>query len=298
MDIFISLPAQQLELYTGSLLLRHYDVSTSARGCGEQINSFRTPRGKHIVRAKIGSGLPANTVFVRRRPTGETWTSALTDQFPGRDWVLTRILWLSGVERGFNRLGPVDTMHRYIYIHGSPNSTPMGLPDSSGCVRMRNEDIIDLFDLVPAYTRVNVGDYQVKSGDWTSMRDLARPVRYQVFVVEQNVPLEMEWDDFDPVSRHVLALDADGNVIGTARLLPDGHIGRMAVLSEWRNRGVGAALLRRLVALAASIGMTQIVLRAQTHAVPFYERFGFVGVGSEFFEAGIPHITMTQYLAA
>lgn len=97
-----------------------------------------------------------NTVFVRRRPTGEVWSPELAAEFPGRDWILTRILWLSGCEPGINRLGAVDTMRRYIYIHGSPDSVPMGAPGSIGCVRMRNSDIVELFDLVPPYTPVDI----------------------------------------------------------------------------------------------------------------------------------------------
>jgi len=118
--------------------------------------SYCTPLGAHIIRAKIGAGLPENTVFVGRRPTGELYTPELSEQFPKRDWILTRILWLSGCEVGFNRLGDVDTMRRYIYIHGSPDSVHMGEPGSIGCIRMRNADIVELFDLVPAGTPVNI----------------------------------------------------------------------------------------------------------------------------------------------
>ena len=118
--------------------------------------SYCTPLGAHIIRAKIGAGLPENTVFVGRRPTGELYTPELSEQFPKRDWILTRILWLSGCEVGFNRLGDVDTMRRYIYIHGSPDSVHMGEPGSIGCIRMRNADIVELFDLVSAGTLVNI----------------------------------------------------------------------------------------------------------------------------------------------
>jgi lipoprotein-anchoring transpeptidase ErfK/SrfK len=131
-------------------------VSTAAKGVGEQNGSYCTPRGRHVVRAKVGAGATVNTVFARRRPTGETWTPELAAQFPQRDWILTRILWLSGCEPGFNRLGEVDTMRRYIYIHGSPDTVPMGTPGSIGCVRMRNNDIVELFDLVPPYTPVDI----------------------------------------------------------------------------------------------------------------------------------------------
>lgn len=157
MRIHISIPAQTLELFDGSnAMIRRYGVSTAKNGAGERRGSFCTPRGKHIIRAKIGAGAPMNTVFVRRRPTGEIWTPELAAQFPGRDWILTRILWLSGCEVGKNRLGEVDTMRRYIYIHGSPDTVPMGVPGSIGCIRMRNADIIELFDLVPPCTTVEI----------------------------------------------------------------------------------------------------------------------------------------------
>ena len=136
--------------------LKRYSVSTSRNGAGEQQGSFCTPRGRHIVRAKIGAGQPFNAVFVRRRPTGEIWTPELGERFPGRDWIVTRILWLSGCEPGRNRLGDVDTMRRYIYIHGSPDNIEMGKPGSIGCIRMRNADVVELFDLVPPYTPVEI----------------------------------------------------------------------------------------------------------------------------------------------
>jgi lipoprotein-anchoring transpeptidase ErfK/SrfK len=133
-----------------------YSVSTAKNGPGEKNGSFCTPRGRHIVRAKIGAGQPLGTVFVRRRPTGEIWTPELHAKYPGRDWMLTRILWLSGCEPGFNRLGDVDTMRRYIYIHGAPDSAEMGKPGSIGCVRMRNRDVAELFELVAPYTPVDI----------------------------------------------------------------------------------------------------------------------------------------------
>jgi lipoprotein-anchoring transpeptidase ErfK/SrfK len=137
-------------------ILRKYPVSTAKAGVGEVSGSYQTPRGRHVIRAKIGTGQPENAVFVRRRPTGEIWTPELGEEFPNRDWILTRILWLSGCEPDCNRLGCVDTMRRYIYIHGSPDSAEMGLPGSHGCVRMRNADIVELFDLLPCYTEVEI----------------------------------------------------------------------------------------------------------------------------------------------
>ena len=157
MKINIYIATQQLELLDDAdKLLRCYSVSTAANGAGEVCGSYCTPRGKHIIRARIGAGQPENTVFVRRRPTGEIYTPALGAQFPERDWILTRILWLSGCETGFNRLGKNDTMRRYIYIHGTPDSAQLGAPGSHGCIRMRNADLIELFDLVPAGTPVEI----------------------------------------------------------------------------------------------------------------------------------------------
>jgi lipoprotein-anchoring transpeptidase ErfK/SrfK len=157
MRIEVSIPEQTLTLFdSADRPIRRYLVSTAAKGAGEKRGSFCTPRGPHIVRAKIGTGAALNTVFVARRPTGEMWSPELAEQFPGRDWMLTRILWLSGREPGFNRLGDVDTMRRYIYIHGSPDTAPMGTPGSIGCVRMRNYEIVELFDLVPPGTPVDI----------------------------------------------------------------------------------------------------------------------------------------------
>jgi L,D-transpeptidase YbiS len=133
-----------------------YAVSTAKNGVGEKNGSFCTPRGSHIVRARIGAGQPLGAVFVRRRPTGEVWTPELHARYPGRDWMLTRILWLSGKQPGFNRLGDVDTMRRVIYIHGTHDFAELGKPGSHGCIRMKSEDIAGLFDLVPPYTPVDI----------------------------------------------------------------------------------------------------------------------------------------------
>ena len=151
MKILIDVAAQRLTFGDKS-----YVVSTSKFGVGEKNGSFCTPRGSHLVRAKIGAGQPLGAVFVRRRPTGEVWTPEMHARYPGRDWILTRILWLSGCEPGRNRLGEVDTMRRYIYIHGSPDSAELGKPGSIGCVRMRNGEIAELFDLVAPYTPVDI----------------------------------------------------------------------------------------------------------------------------------------------
>lgn len=133
-----------------------FDISSSRNGIGQDQGSFRTPVGRHYIRAKIGAGAALHTVFVGRRPTGEIWNTDLARDYPERDWILTRILWLCGMEPGHNRLGKVDTMRRYIYLHGSPPTVHMGEPGSIGCIRMRGQDIIDLFDAVPAGTTVDI----------------------------------------------------------------------------------------------------------------------------------------------
>jgi L,D-transpeptidase YbiS len=155
--IEISIADQQLRLLDAEdKLAASYTVSTALNGPGEAKNSCRTPRGKHIVRAKIGEGAALGSVFVGRRPTGEVWTPELAELQPNRDWILTRILWLSGTELGFNRLADVDSMQRYIYIHGTPDDQPMGVPHSHGCIRMRNPDVVQLFNVVLVGTAVNI----------------------------------------------------------------------------------------------------------------------------------------------
>jgi hypothetical protein len=154
----ISLAEQRLRLQRGDEQLMDVAVSTAARGGGEQMDSLCTPRGWHVIRARIGAGAPVNTVFVGRRPSGELYAPPLRAAAPERDWILTRILWLSGLEPGRNRLGAVDTMRRFVYIHGAPDDVPMGVPGSHGCVRMRNADVTRLFDAVAAGTRVLIED--------------------------------------------------------------------------------------------------------------------------------------------
>jgi lipoprotein-anchoring transpeptidase ErfK/SrfK len=146
--IRIKLSEQRLQLWENGVVAREYPVSTAVKGPGEQSGSEKTPRGRHRIRAKIGAGCDSGTVFVARRPTGERYSPALAAGNPQRDWILTRILWLCGEEPGINRLGDVDSMRRFIYIHGCPGSAVMGKPGSHGCVRMRDEDVIELFDRV------------------------------------------------------------------------------------------------------------------------------------------------------
>lgn len=157
MKISICIATQQLDLLDEQgQIIRQYLISSARKGTGQENGSFCTPLGKHIIRARIGAGQAVNTVFIKRRPTGEIYSPELGQQYPKRDWILTRILWLSGCERGFNRLGSVDTMRRYIYIHGSPDSVEMGKPGSIGCIRMRNGDLLELFDRIDAGTQVDI----------------------------------------------------------------------------------------------------------------------------------------------
>jgi len=146
--IRIDIDRQRLLLFDAGREVARWSVSTASNGPGERRDSGCTPRGEHRIRLRIGGDCLANTVFVGRRPTGEVYSDALARAHPGRDWILTRILWLTGTESGFNRGGDCDTLRRYIYIHGCPDSEPMGRPLSHGCVRMRNQDIIELFDRV------------------------------------------------------------------------------------------------------------------------------------------------------
>ncbi len=154
----ISLADQRLRLLVDGRPAREFPVSTARVGAGQKHGSLATPLGWHVVRAKIGAGQPRGAVFVGRRPTGELHNAALAAAFPDRDWILSRILWLSGLERGINRLGDVDTMRRYIYIHGTPDSEPMGRPASHGCIRMTNDDVIELYAAIPVGTRVHIGE--------------------------------------------------------------------------------------------------------------------------------------------
>ncbi len=152
----ISIPAQKLTIIDNGVEIRCYPVSTAKNGAGELKGSECTPRGWHKIRAKIGSDLPINTVFKGRRPTGEVYGSALGQQYPMRDWILTRILWLGGLEPGLNRYGEVDTCWRYIYIHGTSDEDMVGKPASHGCVRLKNRDMLDLFDHVQTGHKVYI----------------------------------------------------------------------------------------------------------------------------------------------
>lgn len=156
MRVVISIAKQELTFFQADNKIKTYQISTAKNGIGCQKNSAKTPIGKHIVRAMIGENEPINSVFIGRRKTNEIYTEKLGKTNPNRDWILSRIVWLSGLEKGKNRLGNVDSMQRYIYIHGTPDSKPMGIANSHGCIRMRNLDIIELFALITVGTIVDI----------------------------------------------------------------------------------------------------------------------------------------------
>lgn len=156
--IFVHTDTQRLEVIEKTRVIMDFPISTALLGLGEERDTDKTPRGWHKIRAKIGEGAPIYSVFVGRRQTGEIYSPELAIQYPKRDWILTRILWLSGLEVGLNRLGTVDTMRRYIYIHGCPDEIPLDKPLSHGCVRMHNEALITLFNQVPVGYEVFIGD--------------------------------------------------------------------------------------------------------------------------------------------
>lgn len=156
MELIINLSEQCLELH-GERLER-FAISSAANGPGEAMGSGATPRGQHLVRARLGGGLPEGAVLTGRKFSGEIYSDALAKQHPERDWILSRILWLGGLEPGSNQGADVDSFRRFIYIHGTPDSEPMGTPASHGCIRMRNADVIRLFDQVPVGTLVTINE--------------------------------------------------------------------------------------------------------------------------------------------
>ena len=159
---FIDIDSRLQRLYLwepdpeGDRLIREYPVSTAKNGLGEQSGSYCTPRGRHRIAEKIGAGQPLHSVFKARGPTGEVWSRELAMEKPGCDWILTRILWLDGMEEGKNRGGALDSHSRYIYIHGTDEEHLIGTPASHGCIRMKNEDVLELFNLVDEGTEVRI----------------------------------------------------------------------------------------------------------------------------------------------
>lgn len=161
-DLVIEVDIRRQQLYLwepfpeGDMLIRQYPVSTATNGAGEQNGSYCTPRGRHRIAEKIGAGAPICAAFQARQLTGEIWTPELDAENPGRDWILTRIMWLDGLEPGKNKGGTVDTHARYIYIHGTHEEHRIGTPASHGCIRMKNADVAELFDLVKVGTLVRI----------------------------------------------------------------------------------------------------------------------------------------------
>jgi lipoprotein-anchoring transpeptidase ErfK/SrfK len=160
--LIISIAEQKLSLYQHDIKVYQYDISTAKNGIGSQQDSGCTPLGKHVIAQKIGGDEPINAVFIGRVPTGEIYSTSLGEELPTRDWILSRILWLDGLEPGINKgnnaQGGCDTYQRYIYIHGTPDSEPMGVPLSHGCIRMRNQDIVELYAQVKEGTPVTLID--------------------------------------------------------------------------------------------------------------------------------------------
>ncbi len=154
--LLVRIQEQRLDLIDNGQITQSYRVSTAKNGPGQNFGSECTPTGRHRIRAKIGAERPLGSVFVGRRPTGEIFSNELAVRYPGRDWILSRILWLSGLEPGWNRFGTVDTLRRFIYIHGSPDNYVTGEPESHGCIRMKNAAVMDLFDRVAVDTLVKI----------------------------------------------------------------------------------------------------------------------------------------------
>ncbi|WP_432720397.1 L,D-transpeptidase [Jeongeupia wiesaeckerbachi] len=209
MRIVIDLASQQLTLITAlGVVLNQFPVSTALNGAGEQGGSYQTPRGRHAIRAMIGANAPIGAVFRSRRLTGEVYSAELASAQPERDWILTRIIWLTGRVPGFNRRGGVDTMARYIYIHGTPDGEPMGTPASHGCIRMRNTDLVTLFEVLRPGAEVDI---------------VAADIDWLVYPVTAAIEVEglKAWSLPGPVSPVV---EAD-----------DGSVGRVFAL--WQQQG-------------------------------------------------------------
>lgn len=304
MRILVDISRQILSLLADDArLVREYPVSTAARGVGELKGSFQTPRGRHVIRAKIGAGLAEGAVLKGRRPTGEICTPELVAQAPERDWILSRILWLSGCQPGVNRLGDRDTMARYIYIHGTPDSEPMGSPRSHGCIRMRNGDVIDLFERVAAGTEVLIQDtdahepahFPLSVLGWRQGQQTIRSLR-ELIVERDGVAPEQIWDEKDQQASHLLIWSGQGAVVAYARLAREGYLGYMVVLPAWRGLGLGQRLLAAALGEARRIGWKELRVIAPSDAAGFYLSYGFAPVGDAFDAAGQPHQAMRYFL--
>lgn len=301
----INIDEQKLYYYKNYPLVNDpiiYPVSTSKNGVGELNNSFQTPRGLFNIRAKIGKGKPLLGVFRRRRFTQEICTDEIYKCAPAdKDWILGRILWLSGLEPHYNRIGIVDTMRRFIYIHGAPRLANLDIPGSIGCVRMEVNNLEKLFQQVSIYSQVFIREnswhkFDIISGRWNSLAKYCGQIRKQVFVDEQKIPAEIEFDGLDNNINviNLLAINRQGINVGTARLIINREyikLGRMAVLDIFRAQGIGRGLIKKAIQIAKYQNLP-IIIHAQLEAINFYLKNGFIQEGKEFIEADIPHIKM------
>jgi hypothetical protein len=290
--ILIDIQTQTLVLYTPEPLT--FSISTSARGVGEEQGSFKTPQGKHRIQAKIGAGLPEGAVLVGRRFTGEIYTAHLAQQYPERDWILSRILWLSGTQPGVNRFGRVDTMQRYIYIHGCPDSAPMGAPHSMGCIRMRNQDVITLFDQVEAGTEVLIiKDNRQASITFTpiirelsaqhalSLLDLSLPCyTAEAAIVSTGAYFYIGWNPW-------------GEIIACARLNQEGIMDKVCL----QHSRFLLPLLSAIMARAKQLGWFEIRVMVQIEKVADFQACQFTPVGDVFVQENQPYQQCRVFIA-
>lgn len=290
MRLIVDLAGQILRVMDGERLLREYPVSTAKLGVGEARGSFRTPRGRHVVRAKIGAGLPEGAVLKGRRWTGEIATAGLVAQNPERDWILSRILWLSGRQPGFNRLGACDTMARYIYIHGTPDSEPMGVPLSHGCIRMRNADVIELFDLTPAGSEVLIVPPDAGDPAGFPLVRIARPDAFSgLFAGMLPIP-----GFADPM--HWVVWDWQGTAVASVRLTAEGRLDGLTVLPAWRGQGLETRLLQTALDEAKKRGWFELRAIADSDTADFFSLAGFELVGERLAIGGVDHRIMRLFL--
>lgn len=290
MRLIIELAGQILRIMDKERLLREYPVSTARLGAGEARGSFRTPRGRHMVRAKIGAGLPEGAVLKGRRWTGEIATAELVAQNPERDWILSRILWLSGCQPGFNRLGVCDTMARYIYIHGTPDSEPIGVPQSHGCIRMRNADVIELFDLIPVGSEVLI--VPPDAGD---------PASFPLVRIASPDAFPGLFADMLPIPGfaapvHWVVWDWQGTAVASMRLTAEGRLDGLAVLPVWRGKGLETRLLQTALDEAKKRGWFELRALADSGAMDLFSQAGFELVGERVGIGGVDHWMMRLFL--
>lgn len=277
--LVIDIKTQTLVARAGDVELARYPVSTAMKGAGEQNGSLMTPRGKHRIRAKIGAGLPAGAVFVGRRFTGEIYAGSLAAAFPQRDWILSRILWLCGMQPGVNRFGSVDSMRRYIYIHGCPDSEPMGVPYSHGCIRMRNQDIMALFECVDTHTEVCIVE-DMAASEWLlrtlsarhkgyldSLRDQTRYYSGQAVARQAEPTFYLVWDQW-------------GERLASCRLCLEGIVDELR--ADPTKPQALQKLLAAVIARAAEIGWYEVRVMAVYTELGLFQSLGWMPVGDPF----------------